>query len=194
MKKERADLNTRIKTTFQFEEFFRFYYPRLKKYAQYFLRDEQEADDLVQDVFIQLWKEQKKLDQCQNIPSYSFTLLRNKCLDHLRRKVVEEKYLSRQAFLETEELYHLSFEGTGEFITMEEILHRELLKLIAGMPEKCGIAFRLKWIEGKKIHEIAQIMNISTTMVDKHLAKGLSMAKEKLYPDLFFLFLLSKKN
>lgn len=93
-----------------FEEFFRFYYPRLRKYARYFIRNAEEADDVVQEVFLQLWKDQKRLDPQQNIPSYTFTLLKNKCLDLLRRRVVEEKYLVQKAKKESEELYHISFE------------------------------------------------------------------------------------
>ena len=195
MRKERTDTNLRQKEDdFSFEEFFRFYHPRLTKYARYFLRNEQEADDLVQDVFFQLWRDKKKLDRTQNIPSYTFTLLRNKCLDSLKRKLVEEKYLDQQASMKTEELYYISFEGTGEFTSLEEMLHQELQKVISGMSEKCGTAFRLKWIEGKKIREIADIMNVSTTMVDKHLSKGLAIAREKLRPDLFLLLFLFSKN
>lgn len=173
-----------------FEDFFRFYYPRLKKYAHYFLRNEEEAEDLVQDVFFQLWKDKKHLENDKSIPSYVFTLVKNRCLNTLKRRVVEEKYLLHQASLVSEELYHISFGESGEFISMEENLQLELDKLIAQMPEKCAIAFRLKWLEGKKIREIAEEMNISTTMVDKHLAKGIAIAKEKLSPGLFVLFLL----
>jgi RNA polymerase sigma-70 factor (ECF subfamily) len=182
----------RKKYSLAFEEYFRFYYPRLKKYARYFLRNSEEADDLVQEVFLQLWKDQEKLHQDQNIPSFTFTLLKNKCFDLLRRRVVEEKYLLHQAKKESEELYHISFDETGEFISMEELLHRELNKLIEKMPDKCGIAFRLRWIDGKKVREIASEMHISTTMVDKYLARGLSFAKENLSPDLFILLLMPK--
>lgn len=175
-----------------FEEFFRFYYPRLRRYARYFLRNPEEADDLVQEVFLQLWKDQKQLDPDRNLPSFTFTLVKNRCFDRLRKRVVEEKYLLHQAKKESEELYHISFDETGEFISMEELLHRELNKLIEKMPSKCGIAFRLRWIDGKKVREIAREMNISTTMVDKYLAKGLSFAKDNLKPDLFVLLLMKR--
>jgi len=175
-----------------FEEFFRFYYPRLRRYARYFLRNPEEADDLVQEVFLQLWKDQKQLDPDRNLPSFTFTLVKNRCFDRLRKRVVEEKYLLHQAKKESEELYHISFDETGEFISMEELLHRELNKLIEKMPSKCGIAFRLRWIDGKKVREIAREMNISTTMVDKYLAKGLSFAKDNLKRDLFVLLLMKR--
>lgn len=175
-----------------FEELFRFYYPRLKKYATGFLGNQDEAEDLVQDVFFQLWKEKKVLNKDKNIPSFVFTIVRNRCVNLLKRKVVENKYLASQAAARTEELYHISFEK-DEFVPVEELLHRELLKLIAEMPEKCGQVFQLKWIEGKKNREIAELMGISMSMVDKHLARGMGIAKEKLAPGMFLLFVFSKK-
>jgi RNA polymerase sigma-70 factor (ECF subfamily) len=193
MKKSKPDISLeRKKYSLAFEEFFRFYSPRLRRYARYFLKDHEEADDLVQEIFLQLWRDRKKLDPDRDPSSFTFTLIRNRCLDRLRKRVVAEKYLLHQAKKESEELYHISFDETGEFISMEELLHRELLKLIEKMPDKCGIAFHLRWIDGKKVREIAGEMNISTTMVDKYLAKGLRFAKDNLNPDLFVLLLLKE--
>ncbi len=125
-----------------------------------------------------------------NTGSYLFTMLRNKCFNLLKHKVVEENYAICPGRFETEELYHISFTGNDGFVSTEEKLMAELEMIIAGMPEKCREAFRLKWFEGKKIREIAETMGISTTMVDKHLAKGLEIARRKLDPDSFiFLFL-----
>lgn len=182
--------NSSDKQVDTFEGLFRLYYPRLKKYAVSILHNSNEAEDLVQDVFYQLWKDRPQLDKEKNTDSYFFTILKNKCLNTLRHKVVEEKYTIQQSQNKAEELYHISFRETDEFVSMEKRLTKELEKIIAEMPSKCQEAFRLKWFEGKKIREIAEIMNISTTMVDKHLAKGLRIAREKMNPDIFILFLL----
>jgi len=172
-----------------FEQLFRLFYPRLKNYAYSLLHNENEAEDMVQDVFFQVWQNRLNLDNEKNIGSYLFTVLRNKCLNSLKHKVVEEKFILQSAKNETEELYHISFIETGDFVSMEKRLMTELEMIISEMPEKCQTAFRLKWFEGKKVREIAEIMNISTTMVDKHLAKGLEVARKKLNPDLYIFFL-----
>jgi RNA polymerase sigma-70 factor (family 1) len=173
-----------------FEQIFRLFYPRLKKYACNFLHKQNEAEDLVQDVFFQVWQNISELDHEKNVGSFLFTLLRNKCLNFLKHKAVEEQYIFQSAKNEAEELYHISFTETGGFISMEERLMAELEVIISEMPEKCQTAFRHKWFEGKKIREIAEVMNISTTMVDKHLAKGLEIARKKLNPDLYIFFLV----
>jgi RNA polymerase sigma-70 factor (family 1) len=173
-----------------FEQLFRLFYPRLKKYAASLLHNQFEAEDHVQDVFFQVWQNRLNLDNEKNIGSYLFTVLRNKCLNSLKHKVVEEKYILQSAKNEAEELYHISFSETGNFVSMEERLMAELEIIISEMPEKCQTAFRLKWFEEKKVREIAEIMNISTTMVDKHLAKGLEIARKKLNPDLYIFLLV----
>ena len=173
-----------------FEELFRLYYPRLKKYAVSILHNSNEAEDLVQDVFYQLWKERSQLDKQKNTGAYIFTILKNRCLNLLRHKIVEEEYVIQQSRNESEELYHISFRETDEFVSMEKRIMKELENIISEMPPKCQEAFRLKWFEGKKIREIAEIMKISTTMVDKHLAKGLQITREKMNRDMFIFFLI----
>lgn len=178
------------KDLIRFEGLFQQYYPRLKRYASHIVGDAEEAEDLVQDVFLHIWKNRDKLDGEKNIPAYLFTIIRNKCLNFLKRKLVEEKYAHNRIKFETEELYHISFNGSEDFLSLEEKLQSGLNDLIGKMPPQCGVAFKLRWIEGKKIREIAAEMGISTTMVDKHLAKGLEIAKNNLNSSLFLFLVL----
>ncbi len=175
-----------------FEELFRLYYPRSIRYASYFLKDQAEAEDMVQDVFFQIWESKPKLDDENNISAYIFSRLKNRCLNALKHRVVEEKYKNFHISFEAEELYSISMNEQGEFVSMDELLKQELEKVIAAMPAKCSQVFSLRWIDGKKIKEIAEELSISTTMVDKHLAKGLEIAKLKMNPELFLLFLFSE--
>ena len=177
-----------------FEDLFRLYYPRLKNYACSLLHNDDEANDVVQDVFFQLWEDQKLLNRDRNIPAFIFTLLKNKCLNILKHRIVEEKYIRHHTLVSSEELYHISFEKSGEFISMDELLHRELDRIIELMPDKCGLIFRMKWVEGKKNREIAEEMQISMTMVDKQLAKGMTIAREKLNRGLLLLFICLSKT
>ena len=175
-----------------FEQLFHIYYPRLKKYAQTILKSNKEADDLVQDVFVQVWNKRNDLISEKHFASFLYTSVKNKCLSLLKRKVIEDKFVASQLNDTAEELYHLSFKSEEYFSSMEERLVVELEKIIAKMPERCQQAFRLKWIDGKKNREIAKLMNISSTMVDKHLAKGLQIAKQNLTPGMFLFLFITK--
>ncbi len=175
-----------------FEAIFSIYYPRLQQYANSILHSNQEAEDLVQEVFVQIWNKKSELQSERHFGAYIFTLVKNRCLNSIKRKIIEDKYIRHQAYYESEELYHISFEVEDQFSSMEDQLISELEKVINKMPERCQIAFRFKWLEGKKIREIAEIMEISTTMVDKHLAKGIQIARELLNPDLFLFLFISR--
>jgi RNA polymerase sigma-70 factor (ECF subfamily) len=170
-----------------FEKLFRVHYYRMKKYAFCFLKDEEEANDLIQDVFMQFWTNRETFDQQKSETAYLFKILKNRCLNLLKRKVIEGKYSQYQSSFDTERLYYISFDQTAGFISMEDQLSLELESIIHNMPDKCGQAFRLRWLEGKKIKDIAVIMNISTTMVDKHLTKGMEIARRKIKPELLAL-------
>jgi len=176
-----------------FKKIFRLYYPRLIRYSSSILKDTTEAEDLVQEVFIQLWEYRNQLKPEKNLAAYLYTLTRNKCYNAIKRRIVEEKYLKNQAAMETEELYHISFGSNDEFVAMEDMLNEELNRIMNEMPKRCAEAFRLKWMEGKKIREIAEIMQISTTMVDKHLAKGFQIIRHNLTSKMFMLFLVMVK-
>lgn len=166
-----------------FESLFLLYYPRLEKYAEKILQNKAEAEDLVQNVFIQIWNNRDSLNAEKHFASYIFKLVKNRCLNLLKRKLVEEKYINAQSNIESEQLYDVSFEVEGDFSSMQDRFIIELEKVIKKMPERCQVAFRLKWFESKKNREIADIMGISTTMVDKHIAKGLQIARQNITPE-----------
>ena len=114
-----------------FKELFYFYFPRLKNYAYRLLQDPDVATDLVQDVFLQLWENREQLDYDNNISSYIFTMVKNKCLNFIKHKVVEEKFVFQSAFDKTGELYHISFLNAGEYSNIDDILISELELIIS---------------------------------------------------------------
>jgi len=169
-----------------FKKVFTIYYPRLEKYAGYFIANSQEAEDIVQDVFVQVWENREAIKTDSNFDSYLFTLVRNRCLNVLKKQMAEKNYIDKiQA--NSEELYNISFGMEDNFLSMEKLLYEQLEKIIEEMPERCQSAFCLKWKEGKKIREIADIMGISSTMVDKHLAKGMEMVRQKMTSEMILL-------
>lgn len=102
-----------------FEELFRLYYPHLIRYTGFFIKKPEEAGDLVQDVFFQLWKNKSKINQEKSISAFIFTQLKNKCLTSVKRKIVEEKYKDFQGIIESQKLYHLSMDSDTDFEAME---------------------------------------------------------------------------
>ncbi|GAB1453712.1 hypothetical protein MASR2M47_37680 [Draconibacterium sp.] len=104
-----------------FKKVFTIYYPRLEKYACHFIANSQEAEDIVQDVFVQVWENRKAIKTDSNFDSYLFTLVRNRCLNALKKHSIEQKFIDKiQA--KSEELYNISFGVDDEFLPMETIV------------------------------------------------------------------------
>ena len=62
---------------------------KLLRFATHFLKDEDEAKDVVQDVFLKLWQKRDELEKVENIDAFTMQMTKNRCLDVLRsRKVV----------------------------------------------------------------------------------------------------------
>ncbi len=114
-----------------FEKLFRLYYPRLIRYAGFFIKNSEEAEDLVQDVFFQLWKNRKKINQEKSISAFIFTQLKNKCLNSIKRKIVEDRYKDFQGNIKSQKLYHLSMDGETDFVSMKEQLSIQLDNIIS---------------------------------------------------------------
>lgn len=132
-----------------FKKVFTIYYPRLEKYAGYFIANHQEAEDIVQDVFVQVWENHSTIKTDSNFDSYLFSLVRNRCLNALKKQLVKKKYIDKIQ-VNSEELYNISFGMDEDFLSMEKLLYEELDKIIEELPERCQSAFCLKWKEGKK--------------------------------------------
>lgn len=190
------DFNTRLRKgdLDAFEFLFRNYYSRLYAYVRTFVNNDLFAEDLVQGVFTSLWVKREEIDDEKSVSAYLMKNAKNACLDHLRHQVVEEKYIVETKGTETQQLYYYDFLGSKSENNIEEDLKKAIEVAIENMPEKCKIVFQMRWFEGLKNREISEKLIISTTMVEKHLAKGISILKSQFKKEYYFflIFLLTK--
>ena len=136
----------------------------LFRIALHYLEDVSDAQDAVQDVFIKLWNSQDKLDGVKNPEAYSYTLIKNTCIDRLRRarKTVQPGELE---------------ERSGDDPPDKELSDKEALKkalaCIDELPEKQREIVRLRIFEEMEYDEIADKLGISeiNTRVQLSLAR-----------------------
>lgn len=147
-----------------YEHIFRRNYQRLYLYATCILDSWEAARDLVSDVFVTLW-ENYDFDQKQNIDSYLFSSVRNKCYDALRHRKVEDDYISSIPTDEPLDEY--------EWAEYEERI-KSMLDIVYDMPSQMQAVFRLCYLENKTYKEAASILGISESAVKKHIVKGLA--------------------
>jgi len=165
------------------EEIFKKFYPRLCDFAYYLLKDQDAAEDVVQDAFI-VFLEQK--DSISNHPSalksFLYSSVKHACLNRLRHhKVVDA--------------YHKShpLELLQDPKILDGIIHAEILAeihhAISELPEDCALVLRYGYLEGLKNRKIAELLNISVDSVKYQKQKALGLLKVILGDTAYLVFL-----
>lgn len=128
------------------------------------VKDEEVAEDVVQDVFLKIWNKRTELDQVTNFSSYLYISVKNACLDQLRKA----KY--------TEDISEIEISDTGldPFHSMSvKELNKNLQEATASLPVQCKIIFEMVYIDGKKYQEVADELGLSINTVKTQLKRAL---------------------
>ncbi|RAJ35767.1 RNA polymerase sigma-70 factor (ECF subfamily) [Pedobacter cryoconitis] len=155
-----------------FEDLYRRMYPTLKKYAIYLVKDVEEAQLILNDVFIAIWKNETRIS---NEKAYLFRAVKNASTNYHK--------VSRISFLhiEEEELPGIRDETADPAqLYLNKDRNRILYKLIDQMPERRRLVFYLYRIDGFSYKEIAALLDISVRTVEDHLARGFLFLQEKI--------------
>jgi RNA polymerase sigma-70 factor (family 1) len=157
-----------------FDLLFRKYYAALCLFADSYLHHEEEAKDLVQDCFIRLWEDQRLAGQPGSIRAFLYTVIRNRCIDLLRKRKTNT---ARQ-----EDFSYLSGQWSEE--ELSEVTRSETIRRVHGaiktLPAKMQQVFRMYYIEGKKYAEIASLLGLHYDTVRQQKARALELLKGRL--------------
>jgi RNA polymerase sigma-70 factor (ECF subfamily) len=165
-----------------FEQVYVAHYSRMKRFAMEYILQEEDAENIVQDVFLQLWENKQIIKMPVNLVAFLFTATKNKCLDYLKhQKVVlkatsilmEEQKLAMEMNLDALETFDQSIFGGDDVETI-------LTEAINSLPEKCREIFIKSRLEGKKHKEIAAELNISTHTIEAQMNIALKKIRAQL--------------
>ena len=157
-----------------FEKIFRKLYAPLCGYAQKILYDKDLSEEVVQDVFYNLWKNKTKLEINVSLKSYLYKWVYNKCLQIIEHNKVKEKY--RQFIINRIEHFTINPENELELNELNNTIKEGLNEL----PEQCRLIFQLSRNKGLKYHEIAKKLSISQKTVEANISKALKLLRKKL--------------
>ena len=137
--------------------------------AYHFLRDRSAAEEVAQDVFLQL---HRHFDTLENDTHISFWLRRvasNRCIDYVRKR-------KSQPAIGLDDAPAPSVDGEPQ----DHFLNRRLQALIASLPEKPRMVMVLRYQEDLMPEEIASVMDMPVRTVKSHLQRSLAMLREKI--------------
>lgn len=179
-----------------FNHLFTNYKGRFVHFARTYVGDKMTAEDIVVESLIYYWENRKKLDTHTNIPAYILTVVKHKCLDHLRHIRSQEDYAE---YLQSSEMRKLNLRiATLEACNPERVFSEELQNLIAktldSMPKQTHDIFVRSRYDNQSHKEIAETLGISPKTVEFHITKALKIFRITLkdYLPLFLYFLMKQ--
>jgi len=139
--------------------------------------------EIVQDIFVNIWKNRKNLNIVSSFRSYLFSSVKNACLNQKKHILIREKYKEQNEL----NLNRNSISPETEFQTSE--LDIKIRETIDKLPLKRREIFILSRYDGLKYKEIADKLNISIKTVENQMGSALKFLRQELI-DYLILFLL----
>jgi RNA polymerase sigma-70 factor, ECF subfamily len=152
------------------------------------LRDEAEAEDVAQNVFLQVYKSRARYERTAKFSTWLFTIARNLCLNEIRRRSRHPAESLEETHPENTDLPSRQYEDKKGFLPTENLLHGELASKIeealAGLPEAQRTAILLCRQDELSYEEIAKVLGCSLSATKSLIHRGRENLKEKLKPYL----------
>lgn len=158
-----------------FELLYHKYYRRLCLYAFSLLSDEYEAEEIVQDIYVNLWKNRKSIQITGSLKSYLFRAVHNQSVNAIKRKLTKKNSVNNT-------LPGDSWIGLENMINYDayilerleaEDTEKKITEAIEMLPDQCKKIFKLSRLDNLSTTEISQKLNISTHTVRGQIQKAI---------------------
>jgi RNA polymerase sigma-70 factor (ECF subfamily) len=178
--------------TAAFEAMFRRYYEPLLRFALAYVPSREAAEDLVQDVFFRVWEQRERWEVRATLAAYLYGATRNRCLDYVRHRIVEQQWEERAATarIVARETIHGPAPSAQATLELDE-LDAAIRRAVDRLPDRCRQTFVLSREHGLSYAEIAAVMGISVKTVKIQMGRALKALRTTLAPFLAAAVLLT---
>jgi RNA polymerase sigma-70 factor (ECF subfamily) len=173
---EELMLEIKAENMFAFDLLYKKYSRRLYKFGYSILKSQAEAEDLIQDVFLNLWKNRCNVEKDSSIKSYVFTIAYNSAISIIRKKAKESEFVE---YLKSLQELNINEEPVNVELEYNELTNK-LDEIIKALPQRQKEVYLLHRVEGLKYNEIAERLNISNNTIENHMSRALKTIREKL--------------
>jgi RNA polymerase sigma-70 factor (ECF subfamily) len=151
------------------------HFSALCSFAFRFVKTGYLAEEVVSDVFLNIWLKKNKIEIKMNLKTYLYTAVRNQSLNYLKKQ--------NPSFedIETAEKENVISERQADSVVIHKELINNIDTLLRQLPEKRQIIFRLNRIDGLSYKEIAEILSISVHTVQNQMVEAVKFLAKK-YP------------
>lgn len=166
-----------------FETLFKSHFKELHSYANAMVKNDVEAEEIVQNLFLKLWEKRECLNIHTSLRAYLYRSTYNESLNYLKHQKVKFNYLRHSEYTTKDESENSNQLDAKE---LEQTLHSALNRL----PEACRTIFQMTRFEDLKYREIADRLNISIKTVENQMGKALRILRVELIDFLPLIFLI----
>lgn len=153
-----------------FRLLFEHFYPELMRFALFYLKSLETAEELVQDVFLKIWQMRTMLLTILNFRAYLFTTTRNYCLNYLQKNKI--------AFISFDDSSGADITGTDDNPQQElefQETQQQVESAIESLPPKCRLIFQMVKEQGLSYKEVGSLLSISPRTVETQI--GIALRK-----------------
>jgi RNA polymerase sigma-70 factor (ECF subfamily) len=149
------------------------HYVPLCRYAYTYLKDEAESENLIQEVFINIWNKRSEINIRTSVSSYLYRSAKNSAINFLTKN-------SRHQTESIDNLKGLEISNEDSEIDENEFseMERKLSEALKSLPDKCKKIFIMSRVESLKYREIAEQLNISIKTVETQMSVAIKKIKE----------------
>jgi len=163
-----------------FERIFENHYENLCNFACIFLKSDSKSEEVVADVFLNLWKKRSSLLINSSLKAYLYMSTRNAAISDLRKEKNRKLTHEGELNLKTVEL-------SPETLLIRKEICDNFQEMIDSMPKQAALVFRLHKVDGLSYREISELLELSVKTVENHMGRALKTMRE-IYsksPDIF---------
>ncbi len=168
-----------------FEALFRKYFKALAAFANKFVSDLDDSQDLVQEVFVKLYEQRASLEIHTSLKAFLYQSVRNKCLDQIRM------VSSRSAHHEEILAINKGNEVDDSDLVLQVELEEKIHLAIKNLPDQCQLVFKMSRLEGKRNQEIADELSISKRTVETQISNALKKLRKDIFHYLKMLIIIT---
>lgn len=157
----------------EFEFFFRELYEPLLQYANSITNNENDSEEIVQEIFLNIWKNRKNIEITSSLSAYLYRSVYNNCLQQIKRNKLNikyQQYATSQINRPIEPLEELKYNE----------LNKKVFEVLNELPNNCQTIFKLSRFHGLKYREIALKLSISIKTVEANMNKALKYFRENM--------------
>ena len=173
-----------------FELLFKMYFRKLCVYANNYLHNKEESENIVKDSFVKIWEKRAELSIDTSLAGYLYTTVRNHAINHLqrdRRKTSFLKNADKDFELEYEAFLSCIEDYPAANLTLQDINER-IRKVVDTLPPQCREVFVLSRFEMLSHEEISKRTGITVSTIKTQIVRALTKLRIELAEYLALLF------